>query len=89
MCVLECVMCVCICVYLVCLYECVVCMCRVETDGKFTIRISYANICRYPTVSDIIKLVLLAIYFKFVITSSAKYSSLSNIDINLYSMHKN
>ena len=30
-----------------------------------------ANICRYPTDSDIIKL---AIYFKFISTSSAKYS---------------
>jgi len=31
----------------------------------------------YPTDSDIIKLVLQAIYFKFVTASSAKYSSLS------------
>ena len=32
-----------------------------------------ANIYRYPTDSDIIKRVLLAIYFKFISTSSAKY----------------
>ena len=31
----------------------------------------------YPTDSDIIKLVLLAIYFIYLSTSSAKYSSLS------------
>ena len=36
-----------------------------------------ANICGYPTDGDIIKLVLLAIYFTFISTSSAKYSSLS------------
>ena len=36
-----------------------------------------ANICGYPTDSDIIKLALLAIYFIFVSTTSAKYSSLS------------
>ena len=37
-----------------------------------------ANIYGYPTYtdSDIIKLALLAIYFKFIATSSAKYSSL-------------
>ena len=32
-----------------------------------------ASICRYPTDSDIIKLVLLAIYFIFISTSPAKY----------------
>ena len=37
----------------------------------------YPDICGYPTDSDIIKLVLLAIYFMFISTSSAKYSSLS------------
>ena len=46
-----------------------------------------ANIYGYPTDSDIIRLVLLAIYFKFNNTSSAKYNGLSicnyNIDINL------
>ena len=38
-----------------------------------------ANICGYPTDSDIITLVLLAMYFKFLSTSSAtaKFSSLS------------
>ena len=36
-----------------------------------------ANICGYPTDSDIITLELLAIYFKFLSTSSAKYSNLS------------
>ena len=36
-----------------------------------------ANICGYPTDSDIIKLVSLVIYFIFISTSSAKYSSLS------------
>ena len=43
-----------------------------------------ANIYGYPTDSDIIRLVLLAIYFN---TSSAKYNGLCicnyNIDINL------
>ena len=46
-----------------------------------------ANIYGYPTDSDIIRLVLVAIYFKFNNTSSAKYNGLSicnyNIDINL------
>ena len=37
----------------------------------------YANICAYPTDSDIIKLALLAIYFIFISTSLPKYSSLS------------
>ena len=32
-----------------------------------------ANICGYPTDSDIIKLVLLAIYFKFTAKSLTKY----------------
>ena len=36
-----------------------------------------SNICGYPTDSDIIKLVLLAIYFIFISTNSANYSSLS------------
>ena len=36
-----------------------------------------AKISGYPTDSDIIKLVLLAICFKFITTSSAKYCSLS------------
>ena len=36
-----------------------------------------ANIYRYPTDSDIIRLVLLAIYFEFINTSSAKYNGLS------------
>ena len=49
-----------------------------------------ANICGYPTDSDIVKLALLAIYFVFTSTSSAKYSSLS-ISISTYtvSKHKN
>ena len=46
-----------------------------------------ANIYGYPTDSEIIRLVLVAIYFKFNNTSSAKYNGLSicnyNIDINL------
>ena len=46
-----------------------------------------ANIYGYPMDSDIIRLVFLAIYFKFINTSSAKYNSLSiyiyNVDINL------
>ena len=36
-----------------------------------------AIIYGYPTDSDIITLALLAIYFKFIYTSSAKYTSLS------------
>ena len=36
-----------------------------------------ADICGYPTDSDIITLALLAIYFKFISTNSAKYTSLS------------
>ena len=40
-----------------------------------------ANIYGYPTDSDIIRLVLLAIYFKFINTSSAKYNGLSIIKI--------
>ena len=40
-----------------------------------------ANIYRYPTDSDIIRFVLLAIYFKFINTSSAKYNGLSIIII--------
>ena len=36
-----------------------------------------AIIYGYPKDSDIIKPALLAIYFKFISTSSAKYSSLS------------
>ena len=36
-----------------------------------------AIIFGYPTDSDIIKLALLAIYFKFIPTSLAKYSSFS------------
>ena len=36
-----------------------------------------ANIYGYPMDSDIIRLVLLARYFKFKNTSSAKYSGLS------------
>jgi len=50
---------------------------RAETNGKFTIWISDAIICGYPTDNDIITLVLLVIYFKFVTTSSVKYNSLS------------
>ena len=49
---------------------------RAETDGKFTTGYLDANICGYPTDSDIIKLVLLAIYFIFITISSTKYSSL-------------
>ena len=54
----------------------------------------YPDIYRYPTDSDIIRLVLLAIYFEFINTSSAKYKWLKynyNIDINLnvVSKHKN
>ena len=41
----------------------------------------YTNIYRYPTDSGIIRLVLLAIYFKFINTSSAKYNDLSIIII--------
>ena len=40
-----------------------------------------ANIYGYPTDSGIIKLALLAIYFKFINTSSAKYNGLSIIII--------
>ena len=40
-----------------------------------------ANIYGYLTDSDIIRLVLLAIYFKFINTSSAKYNGLSIIII--------
>ena len=37
-------------------------------------RYSDANIYGYPTDSDIMRLILLAIYFKFINTSSAKYN---------------
>ena len=36
-----------------------------------------ANICGYPVDSDIIKLVLLALYFKFITTRSTNYNRLS------------
>ena len=51
---------------------------RAETDG-INLLSGYpdASICGYPTDSDIIMLVLLAIHFIFISTSSAKYSSLS------------
>ena len=42
-----------------------------------------ANIYGYPMDSDIIKLVLVAIYFKFINTSSAKYNGLSIIIISI------
>ena len=42
---------------------------------------SDANIYGYPRDSDIIRLVLLAIYFIFINTSSAKYNGLSIIII--------
>ena len=37
-----------------------------------------ADVYRYPMDSDIIMLALLAVYFIFISTSSAKYSSLSS-----------
>ena len=40
-----------------------------------------ANIYGFPKDSDIIRLVLLAMYFKFISTSSAKYNGLSIIII--------
>ena len=42
---------------------------RAETDGNLLSRYPDADIYGYPADSDIIRLVLLAIYFKFINTS--------------------